>query len=86
MPTTPEPLEVANMLAFEQKLAGAPPSAREGKIRAVFGVSPARYYQALHIAIDTEEALQIDAGLTHRLIRIRDSRTRTRASRDFRHH
>lgn len=50
------------------------------KITAELGVTPARYFQLLSRAIDTDEALQHDAVTTNRLRRLRthlyDSRGR----------
>lgn len=42
---------------------------KEEAIRAAFGMPPARYYQLLHRAIDTREALEHDPLLTRRLQR-----------------
>ena len=58
------------LLAF----AGAHPNlarAEEG-IRRELGLTPARYVLLLHRLIDTQQSLDIDPVLTHRLRRIRD--------------
>lgn len=44
----------------------------EEAIRRELGLTPARYVQLLHRLIDTQQALDIDPVLTHRLRRIRD--------------
>jgi hypothetical protein len=62
----------AEMLAFEASYPYRDP-AREEAIRRDLSLTPARYYQLLGRAIDTEDALRIDPVLTHRLRRLRDT-------------
>jgi hypothetical protein len=54
---------------------------KEEAIRAKLGMSPARYYQLLGRLIDSEAALDHDPMLIRRLRRLRDTRSRTRATR-----
>lgn len=57
--------------------------AKDEAIRARFRISPARFFQLLHRAIDADEALAARSMLVHRLRRLRDARTaeqRRRAS------
>jgi hypothetical protein len=51
---------------------------KEVAIRRRFGVSAARYYQALNRLIDRPEALRYDPMLVRRLRRLREVRRRTR--------
>lgn len=58
------------LLAFA---AAHPNLARaEDGIRRELGLTPARYVVLLHRLIDTQQALDIDPMLTHRLRRTRD--------------
>jgi hypothetical protein len=70
-------LDLDKLLAFEQRWAGRAGN-REGDIRATFGCSSARYYQALYAVLDTAEALQADPMLVRRLQRLRDERRAAR--------
>lgn len=66
------PVERARqLLAF----AAANPSIirAEEACRRELGLTPARYLVLLHRLIDTQQALDIDPLLTHRLRRIRES-------------
>lgn len=69
----PEPIDLAEMLAFQ---AAWPKHGgwKEEEIRARFGIPPARFYQLLGRAIDTREALELDPMLVRRLRRIRDEK------------
>lgn len=58
--------------------------AKEAAIRSEFGLQAARYYQLLYTLIDSPAALRQDPLLVHRLQRLRDARTRSRAARTFR--
>jgi len=79
-----DPPTVAEMLEFERDHGESP---KKGVLtQQRWGWPGIRFEQELQRALKTTEALQYDAELTHRLIRIRDSRTRARASRDIRHH
>ncbi|MFC4139792.1 MULTISPECIES: DUF3263 domain-containing protein [unclassified Microbacterium] len=55
--------------------------AKEERIRAQLGMSPARYYQLLGRLIETEQALEFDPLLVRRLRRIRDARSDRRVAR-----
>jgi hypothetical protein len=71
------------ILDFERRwaeLAGG----KEAAIRSEFGLGPARYYQMLHVLIDSPAALRQDPLLVRRLQRLRDTRIRSRAARTFR--
>jgi hypothetical protein len=70
----------AEMLAFEAQW-GKHTSWKEEAIRARFQIPPARFYQLLGRAIETQEALELDPMLVHRLRRIRDEKRATRARR-----
>lgn len=72
-------LDLATMLAFEQRWADRTGN-READIRATFGCSSARYYQALYAVLDTAEALQADPMLVRRLQRLRDERRAARGA------
>jgi hypothetical protein len=77
-----EPPTVAEMLEFERDHAHDP---KKGTLTQMhWGWPGIRFEQELQRALKTTEALEHDAELTHRLTRIRESRTRTRASRVFR--
>jgi hypothetical protein len=54
---------------------------KEAAVRARFGMSAARYYQALDRLIDRPEALAYDPVLVQRLRRLREARRRTRFAR-----
>lgn len=58
------------------------PGMKEADIREEIGVSATRYYQLLTRILDTQEALESDPILVHRLRRIRDQRVNARAHRD----
>lgn len=53
----------------------------EDKIRTDLGLTPTRYVILLHRLINTQQALDIDPILTHRLRRIRDEQAATTARR-----
>ncbi len=55
--------------------------AKEREMRQRFGVGPARYYQALDTVIDSPAALAAEPMLVHRLLRLRQQRSRSRAAR-----
>lgn len=75
LPTIPQ------MLAFEAAHTGEYSGRVGEKIRAQFGIPPARYFQLLGRAIATEEALRHDPVTTNRLRRLAEHQERTRASR-----
>jgi hypothetical protein len=81
MEERPDPEESwEDLLAFERDWwKSARP--KEAAIRDTFGLSPARYYQALNRVIDRPEALRYDPMLVRRLRRLRESRRRTRFAR-----
>jgi hypothetical protein len=54
------------------------PVPKEAAIRRRFGVSPARYHQALNRLIERPEALHYDPMLVRRLRRLREERRRKR--------
>lgn len=54
---------------------------KERVVRERFGLSPARYYQALNRLIEQPEALEYDPMLVRRLRRLRDARRRKRFAR-----
>jgi hypothetical protein len=58
-------------------------AAKEAKIREVFGLSVARYYQRLNTVIDSPAAVRHDPLLVGRLQRTRDARAQARATRVF---
>lgn len=64
-------LTIADLLTFEDAHRGHTP-AKEEQIRQVLGVTPARYYQLLNRAIDTQEALELSPMLVHALQRRRE--------------
>ncbi|WP_018636288.1 DUF3263 domain-containing protein [Parafrankia elaeagni] len=68
----------ARVLAFE-KLRWQHPGAKDAAIRAEFGLSSTRYYQLLHVLIDSPAALATDPMLVRRLQRLRDERRRARS-------
>lgn len=68
-----------DLLDFERTRTAHP--AGEAAIRRRFGVSAARYYQALNRLIDRPEALRYDPVLVRRLRRLREVRRRTRFAR-----
>ena len=53
---------------------------KERAIRQRFGVSPSRYHQLLHRAIDEPAALRYDPMLVRRLRRLRELRRRARTA------
>lgn len=53
---------------------------KDDAVRTQVGVSPARYYQVLNLAIDSPAALAYDPQLVRRLLRIRERRMRARFS------
>jgi hypothetical protein len=65
------------MLDFERKW-WRQPGAKDQAIRDAFGVTPTRYYQDLNALLDLPAALSYDAGLVHRLQRLRAAATRGR--------
>jgi hypothetical protein len=71
------------LLHFERDWA-ARMGAKEAAIRSEFGLQVARYYQLLNVLVDSPAALRQDPLLVHRLQRVRDDRTRSRAARTFR--
>jgi hypothetical protein len=74
-------LDLEHVLAFERAWENRT-SNREAAIRAAFGCSPARYYQALIQHLDDPAALAADPMLVNRLRRLREAR---RAKRDVPH-
>lgn len=58
--------------------------AKDAAIRAEFSIPAARYYQMLYALIDSPVALRSDPLLVRRLQRLRDARSRARATRTFR--
>src|SRR5215467_10716521 len=54
------------------------PGAKEQAIRDNFEMSPTRYYQALNGLLDLPQALNYDATLVNRLLRLRGGATRAR--------
>jgi uncharacterized protein DUF3263 len=54
---------------------------KEAAVRARFGMSAARYYQALDRLIDRPEALEYNPVLVQRLRRLREARRRKRFAR-----
>ena len=67
------------ILDFERERVGRAGPA-ERAIRLRFGVSSARYHQALNRLIETPEALTYDPMLVSRLRRLRESRRRKRSA------
>jgi hypothetical protein len=57
------------------------PGRKERVVRERFGLSSARYYQALNRLIEQPEALEYDPMLVGRLHRLRDARRRKRFAR-----
>jgi hypothetical protein len=66
-----------DILDFERQWWKSPVP-KEAAIRRRFGVSPARYHQALNRLIERPEALNYDPMLVRRLRRLRDERRRKR--------
>ena len=75
-------LPIARVLEFENEWRRHV-GAKEEAIRAVFGLSAARYYQMLNVVIDSPEAVRQDPMLVGYLQRARDARTNARATRTF---
>jgi hypothetical protein len=69
-----------DIIDFEREWWRATPS-KEAAIRERFGMSPARYYQALNRLLDQPEALSYDPMLVRRLRRLREARRRKRFAR-----
>ena len=61
-----------DILDFERSWTARP--AKEAAVRRRFGISAARYYQALNRLIELPEALRYDPVLVCRLRRMRESR------------
>lgn len=73
------PLELLDFEEAWPRWSGA----KDEAIRARFDISPARYFQLLHRAINADEAVAARPMLVHRLRRLRDAGTaeqRRRAS------
>ena len=70
----------ASILAFEREW-WRHGGAKEGSIRAQFGLGVTEYYQALNALLDSDAALIHDPMLVKRLRRMRDSRQRGREAR-----
>lgn len=70
-------ISATDLLAFEDRW-GDHSGNKEEAIRREMSLAPARYYQLLNRAIDTEEALRTDPVLVHRLRRTRDTRRQRR--------
>jgi Protein of unknown function (DUF3263) len=68
------------VLEFERTW-GRSSVAKQAAIRRRFGVSPARYYQALNRLIDRPEAVRYDPVLVRRLRRLREARRSRRVVR-----
>jgi hypothetical protein len=66
-----------DLLDFERQWWKSPVP-KEAAIRRRFGVSPARYHQALNRLIESPEALHHDPMLVRRLRRLREERRRKR--------
>ncbi len=66
-----------DILDFERQ-AQRSPTRMEVALRDRFGVTPARYYQALNRVLDRPEALEYDPMLVRRLRRLREERRRRR--------
>ncbi len=71
----------AELLTFE-KQRRRHSGHKEEAIRAVLGVTPARYYQLLNTMIDTREGIAFDPVLCREL---REKRDRAEALRKHRH-
>jgi len=70
----------AALLALEARFP-AHSGTKEEAIRAELHLTPTRFYVLLGRAIDTQEALEVDPMLVHRLRRARDERERDRRGR-----
>ena len=68
-----------DLLDFERSWTARP--SKEAAVRRRFGVSAARYYQALNRLIDRPEALRYDPVVVRRLRRLREVRRSTRFAR-----
>lgn len=82
MPDPTSFLSPENLLAFEREWEGRT-GAKDAEIRTRFGVSSARYHQALFAALERDDVLQLDPMLVRRLQRLRDTRTDRRNRRSF---
>ncbi|WP_243892162.1 DUF3263 domain-containing protein, partial [Dermatophilus congolensis] len=70
------------LLVFERRWSGAVGlGGKEQEMRAVFGVTPTRYYQWLNAVVDLPAAMEFDPVLVKRLQRMRQGRARSRAVR-----
>ena len=70
------------ILRFEQG-TWSHTGAKDEAIRSEFALAGARYYQLLNAVLDRPEALVFDPLLVRRLLRLRDSRTQARSSRQL---
>jgi hypothetical protein len=70
------------ILAFEARWWKYP-GAKEQAIRELFDMSATRYYQVLNALLDKPAAMAADPMLVKRLRRLRASRQRVRAARQF---
>ncbi|CUU57734.1 Protein of unknown function (DUF3263) [Parafrankia irregularis] len=68
----------ARMLAFEKKWP-VHTGPKDAAIQAEFGLSSTRYYQKLHVLIESPAALAAEPMLVNRLQRLLDERRRARA-------
>lgn len=62
----PPAMTVAELLAFEERHPRHT-GAKEEQIRVELRITPARYYQQLHQAIATREALELNPAVVHRV-------------------
>lgn len=76
-PCTPAPT-IPELLDFEAQ--NLPPARKGTAIEEQLGLPPARYYQLLNRAIDTQEALEHDPTLTYRLQARRQAASRNRTT------
>ncbi|MEO5920625.1 MAG: DUF3263 domain-containing protein [Pseudolysinimonas sp.] len=72
------------ILDYEFSIANRGRFAKDADVRARFGVPSARYHQELFALIDLPAALERDPQLVKCLLRLRDARSKARASRTFR--
>lgn len=77
--TEPQEPDWRAVLEFERDAPGLD-ATRERALRERFGVSPARYHQALDRALERPEALEYDPSLVLRLRRVREDRRRRRTA------
>ncbi len=81
MMTTADPLPpiLRDVLELERRRATVGPSEWAREARERLGLTPTRYHQLLHRAIELPQAFAYDPALVARLRRVRDANRRARS-------